>query len=125
VRYGIVGVLSNLIGYLIYLGVTAAGLEPKLAIAILYPTGVIGAYFGHTRYSFSHQGPIAERFPRYMLAHAIGYGTNLLLMLILHDHFSVPHELTQAIAIVVVALVLYLLMKFLVFPERKKIIETP
>ncbi len=124
-RYGIVGVLANLFGYLIYLAVTAIGLDPKLAIAILYPVGVAGSYVGHTRFSFAHQGPIAERIPQYLIAHAAGYCTNLLLMFVLHDRLLVPHEVTQAIAIVVVALLLFLLMRYFVFPRRNEIHKTP
>ena len=38
-RYGVVGVVTNLAGYLVYLFLTWFWLEPKLAVSILYPVG--------------------------------------------------------------------------------------
>lgn len=38
-RYGTIGVLMNGAGFLVYLAMTSAGVEPKLAMTLLY-TGV-------------------------------------------------------------------------------------
>ncbi len=46
-RYGVVGVISNLLGYLLYLLVTWLWLEPKVAVTLMYPIGAVAAYFGH------------------------------------------------------------------------------
>ena len=41
---GVVGLVSNGIGYLLYLGITAAGVGPKLAMTILYVIGVMQSF---------------------------------------------------------------------------------
>lgn len=118
-RYCLVGVLNNLLGYLIYLGVTWLWLEPKLAVTMLYPVGALTAYFGQAKYSFSYQGRTHRGMFRYVIAHGIGYGVNLFLLYILVDKFMLPHQLVQAAAIFLVAGILFLLFRYFVFPVQK------
>ncbi len=119
VRYFVVGVLNNLLGYLIYLGITWLWLEPKLAVTMLYPIGAVTAYFGQAKYSFSYQGPTHHGMFRYVIAHAIGYGVNLTLLFLLVDKFMLPHQLVQAVAIFLVAGILFLLFRYFVFPVQQ------
>ncbi|MEM5786754.1 MAG: GtrA family protein [Syntrophobacteraceae bacterium] len=118
IRYGVVGVLNNSLGYLIYLAITWLWLEPKVAVTLLYPIGVITAYFGHAKYSFSYRGRTAHGVPRYLVAHGIGYGANMLLLYIFVDRLAFPHQLVQAAAIFVVAGILFLLFRYFVFPVQ-------
>lgn len=55
-RYGMVGVLSNLVGYLLYLAITGAGVEHKLTMSLLYVVGVAQTFFFNRRWSFRHEG---------------------------------------------------------------------
>jgi putative flippase GtrA len=119
VRYGFVGVLHNLLGYLLYLLITFFGVDPKLAITILYPVGATAAYFGHSKYSFSYRGRYAHALPRYALAHVAGYGVNFAMLFVLSDTLKLPHQAVQASAIVVVAGVLFLLSRYFIFPRSE------
>jgi putative flippase GtrA len=119
IRYGVVGVLNNLLGYCIYLVITFFWLEPKYAITLLYPIGVVTAYFGHSKYSFSNRGKDIHALLRYALAHLVGYVANLLILYVLSDKLKFPHQAVQAFAIFVVAGILFLMFKFYVFPEVK------
>jgi putative flippase GtrA len=116
IRYGIVGVLNNLLGYFIYLLVTYFWLDPKVAITLLYPVGATTAYFGHSKYSFSRQGTKKHAPWRYIVAHLISYGVNYLMLYILWERFNFPHQAVQAGAIFVCAGVLFILFKYFVFP---------
>ena len=118
IRYGIVGVLNNLLGYLIYLLITWLWLDPKVAVTLMYPIGAVTAYFGHARYSFRYQGNTTRGMLRYVLAHMIGYGINIGMLYLFSDKMGFAHQLVQAVAIVVVAGILYLLMRYFVFPAR-------
>ncbi|EHP40422.1 hypothetical protein OR16_25398 [Cupriavidus basilensis OR16] len=118
VRYGIVGVLNNLLGYVIYLAVTWLWLDPKLAVTMLYPIGVLTAYFGHARYSFSYKGGKLYVLLRYVIAQFIGYGANILMLYVFSDKLRFPHQVVQAVAIVVVGGILFLLFKYFVFPKQ-------
>lgn len=117
IRYGFVGLLNNLLGYLIYLLITFLGLDPKIAITILYPVGATAAYFGHSKYSFSYRGKHAGTLLRYALAHFVGYGVNFAMLFLLSDKLKLPHQFVQASAILVVAGVLFLMFKYFVFPD--------
>jgi len=118
VRYGVVGVLNNLLGYLIYLVVTWAWLDPKVAVTLMYPIGAVTAYFGHAKYSFTYSGQTSHGIARYVIAHLIGYGANIGLLYVFSDLLLFPHQLVQAVAIVVVAGILFLLFRYFVFPNR-------
>lgn len=119
IRYGVVGVLNNLLGYGIYLLVTFFWLEPKIAISILYPIGATTAYFGHSKYSFSYQESHTKAMFRYVFAHFIGYSVNFLMLLILSDKLKFPHQAVQASAIFIVAGVLFLMFRYFVFSQAK------
>jgi len=116
-RYGIVGFLTNLAGYLIYLLITWIWLEPKVAVTLLYPIGALMGFFGHARYAFYFEGHMAKGLLRYFLAHFVGYFLNIFLLYVFSDKLMIPHQIVQAVAIVIVAGVLFLLFKFFVFRE--------
>lgn len=115
IRYAVVGIANNGLGYLIYLAVTWLGVEPKLAVTLLYPVGATTAYFGHARYSFAYCGGTLSGLVRYLIAHTVGYAANILLLYVLHDRMQFPHQLVQGFAIFAVAGLLFLLFKFFVF----------
>lgn len=117
VRYGVVGVLNNLLGYLIYLLMTYFGLDPKIAVTILYPVSVATGYFGHFKYSFSYRKGHANTLLRYVLAHCVGYGVNVAMHLVFTDKLGFPHQAVQAAAILVVAGLLFLIFRYFVFPH--------
>ena len=116
VRYGKVGVLNNLLGYLIYLMLTWLWLDPKLAVTLMYPIGAVTAYFGHAKYAFSYTGCRWHGILRYALAHLIGYGANIGILHVFSDYLGYPHQMVQAVAICAVAGILYLLFRYFVFP---------
>jgi len=118
-RYGIVGILNNLFGYLIYLALTWSWLEPKLAVTLLYPIGALTAYFGHAKYAFTYDGHVTNGLLRYILAHFVGYSVNITLIYVFSDVFLYPHQIVQAAAIIIVAGVLFVLFKFFVFRTYK------
>jgi putative flippase GtrA len=120
VRYGVVGLLNNALGYLIYLVVTWLWLEPKVAVTLMYPVGAVTAYFGHARYSFAYCGRTSRGIIRYSIAHLIGYGSNIGILYLFSDWLGYAHQWVQAVAIVAVAGILYLLFSYFVFPIRSR-----
>lgn len=123
IRYGVVGILNNLLGYLIYLLITFLGVDPKIVITILYPVGAATAYFGHSKYSFKHHGKRTNSMLRYVAAHLVGYSVNFLMLFILTDKLKFPHQAVQAAAIFVVAGVLFLMFKYFVFPKADSCVK--
>lgn len=114
-RYGIVGVLSNAVGYLLYIGITAAGMEHKLAMTLLYVVGVAQTFIFNKRWSFKHRGTHWPALVRYGASYALGYLINLLALLVLVDQLGYPHQIVQGVMILSLAVLLFLLQKFWVF----------
>jgi len=115
VRYALVGVASNLTGYLIYYLVTYLGGTPKITMTLLYSVGATVGYFGNRNYTFSHQESYLASGVRYLIAHFFGYCINLAILVIFVDKLGYPHQWVQAIAIFIVAGFLYITFKFFVF----------
>jgi putative flippase GtrA len=118
VRYAVIGLATNVSGYTVYLLVTWAGIEPKVAMTSLYLIGAIASFFANRRWTFSHQGSIAAGGIRFGIAHLLGYLLNLGLLLVFVDRLGFPHQAVQAVAIVLVALFLFALFRWFVFPTR-------
>lgn len=119
IRFGVIGLVSNGVLYLVYLFLTAAGVGPKLAMSLLFLMGVIQTFFFNKNWAFRHAGSARESLVRYFLAYLSAYCLNLLMLSILVDQLHWPHQLIQAIAIVVIALYLFATQKLWVFQPEK------
>ena len=115
-RYACVGLGTNLLLYLAYLGLTSAGVGHKTAMTLLYATGVLLTFVANSSWSFERPSLSRMAFGRYLMAHVAGYALNWMLLWVAVDHLHLAHQAVQAAAIVLVAMVLFLLHKFWVFP---------
>lgn len=119
-RYALVGLTSNVIGYVLYLALTRLGLGPKFAMSLLYGVGVLQTFVFNKKWSFSYSGAASPALVRYATAYAIGYVVNLLALMLLVDQAGLPHQLVQGAMIVVVAVMLFLTQRYWVFAQNTK-----
>ena len=117
VRYAIVGLASNLIGYLLYIVLTRLGLGPKIAMSLLYVVGVLQTFVFNKRWSFRFDGAPKPALVRYATIYALGYVINFLALMIFVDQIGLPHQLVQGVMILVVAVMLFIAQRYWVFPE--------
>lgn len=117
-RYGIVGVLSNAVGYLLYLGITAAGMEHKLAMTLLYAVGVAQTFVFNRRWTFRSDGPAGSALMRYVAVYALGYAINYVVLVLLVDRLGLPHQMVMAGLFVLMAIYFFIAQKFWVFRKR-------
>ncbi|ULX55791.1 hypothetical protein A9P79_23405 [Cupriavidus taiwanensis] len=116
IRYGLVGSAINFSGYLIFLLLTHFGMDHKIAMSLLYVSGVVAGFVANRRWTFeAANGVFASGF-RYLCAHAVGYAFNLILLVILVDIWGYPHQFAQALAVFLVAGFLFIVFKLFVFP---------
>lgn len=118
IRYGLVGLASNLAIYCIYLLLTYLGVEPKAAMTLVYMIGATIGFVGNRKWTFSHQGDAFHSAIRYMIAHFAGYLLNFLILFIFVDKLGYIHQAVQAAAIIVVAGFLFIIFKYYVFHEK-------
>ena len=118
-RYGVVGLGTNLALYFIYLLITYWGLEPKKAMTMLYIVGALMGFFGHRKWTFTHQGAFLVSGIRYFIAHLLGYLINFIILLTFVDKLGYSHQWVQAGAILVVAGFLFVAFRYFVFPKSQ------
>lgn len=117
-RYAIVGLASNLIGYLLYLLATAAGVGPKLAMTLLYGIGVLQTFVFNKRWTFGHQGGHRLAFIRYCTVYGVGYLVNFSALLFFVDRIGYPHQIVQGVMILLIAGMLFLAQRYWVFAQK-------
>lgn len=114
-RFAMVGLASNALLYLIYLALTAAGIDPKIAMSLLYMAGVAQTFLFNKRWTFNHTGNHSTTLVRYLIVYASGYLVNLLVLFWLVDSLGYPHQIIQGVMILMLAGTIFLLQKFWVF----------
>ncbi|WP_427185186.1 GtrA family protein [Bordetella bronchialis] len=117
-RYALIGVLTNLIGYILYLALTHLWGMPKVTMTMLYSMGVAIGFFANRRFTFRHEGHVAKAGARYLLAQFLGYLANFSILVVFVDWLGFAHQIVQAAAIIMVAILLFFLSRFFVFNER-------
>lgn len=115
--YGLIGIITNLSWYAVYLLITSFGAEPKLVMSLIYLCGATTTYLANRKWTFQHSGHWLNSTIRYVIAHMMGYTLNLLLLLVFVDYYHYPHQWVQGIAIFIVAGFLFITFKFFVFRE--------
>lgn len=118
IRYGLVGMVSNLTIYFVYLLITYLGVEPKTAMTLVYIIGASIGYIGNRKWTFAHHGNFTSAALRYVSAHFFGYLLNYMILFVFVDRFGYAHQWVQAVAIIIVASFLFIVFKYFVFRER-------
>lgn len=119
IRYGLIGIGSNLAIYLLYLLVTHLGLDPKSAMTVLYISGATVVFFVNRTWTFAHTGALIQAGAKYALMHFFGYLLNLFILFTFVDRLGFPHQVVQAVAIILVAGILFVAFKYFVFAKRE------
>lgn len=117
VRYALVGFTSNAALFAGFLLLVHLGLSATVSMTVLYATGVALTFALNRRWTFRHAGHARRPLVRFVLSHLSCYGLNLLLLNVLVDRLQWPAAPVQAGAILLIALLLFLLQKFWVFRE--------
>ena len=116
-RYGIVALVTNALGYLLYLGLTALGVGPKLAMSLLYAVGVLQTFVFNKSWTFRYVGRGRSAFRRHVILYAAGYGLNYALLTMLVDTLHWPHQWVMAGLVVLMAAYFFLGQKYWVFRQ--------
>ncbi|MGN6580943.1 MAG: GtrA family protein [Bordetella sp.] len=111
----LIGVLTNLIGYGIYILLTYYGVTPKFTVTILYPIGATIGFFANRRFTFQHNGRMGVAGVRYLVVQILGYLLNIFMLAFFVDKLGFPHQIIEAFAIAVVAIFLFVSSRLFVF----------
>lgn len=114
-NYALVGLLVNGMSYSVYFLFAYLSGAHKMTMSVLYLLGASVGFFANRNFTFKHDGGIGVTGIRYILAQIMGYLLNLALLLLFVDWLDFPHQIVQAIAIVVVAIFLFVVLRLFVF----------
>ena len=114
-KYGLVGIVLNTLGFILYLILTSLGLQPKFVVAFMYPLIVLLGFKGHKRFTFSSSEEMQGSLSKFFMAHLFGYFLNLAILFIFVDILSYRHQLVQLMAIFFVSAYLFIIFKFFIF----------
>ncbi|MGA7179641.1 MAG: GtrA family protein [Thiobacillaceae bacterium] len=114
-RYAVVGLVSNGVGYLLYLLATWLGAGPKTAMTGLYILGVLQTFVFNKKWSFRFAGAAAPALVRYAMVYMLGYVINFMALMLLVDQAGLPHQWVMAGLVLCMAMFFFVGQKFWVF----------
>lgn len=116
-RFGVTGIVMNILLYLVYLGLTHAGLGPKTAATLVYILGTFTNFVAQKFLTFRNKAPAGPQFPRFAALFLLGYLVVIAGQYVLVDILHYPHEWVQAGLIIAVPVMSYVLQKIWVFRQ--------
>lgn len=114
-KYAFVGLGSNLLLYMVYLYLTAAGMGHKSAVSALYLLGVLVTFLFNRGWTFGHGGSVALVLPRYVVVYLFAYTFNLILLYLFVDVWGFAHQVVQGVLILVIAILIFTAQKLWIF----------
>jgi putative flippase GtrA len=116
--YCCIGICVNSLNYLLYLFATAHQVSPKVSMSVLYLAGVIVNILANRKWTFQSEGKLLSVALRAGVAYLLGYFIDFCLLYCFVDVLGYSHQLIQLLAIVVVAVFLFVSFKFYVFKRN-------
>lgn len=114
-RFAVVGAGSNFALYVLYLFVTWLGAGHKTAMTGLYLLGMVQTFVLNRAWTFGYRGDVRGAMWRFLVVYALGYLLNYGMLGIFVDAMSFPHQAVQAVAIFVVAVMMFMMQRHWVF----------
>ena len=119
IRYILVGGYNTVVSYALYALFLWLWDKPQLALFLSFLTSSVNSYWTQKIYVFATKGNYLAEYIRCLLAWGVGYvlNTGILEGLI---RLNVNPYLAQAVALALVAVCSYLMLKYLAFQNHKK-----
>lgn len=114
-KFIISGVLTNAIGFLLYIIIVGFGTDPKISMGVLYWTSVIFTFFVNRVFVFNSQNNPLLSFFKYLTVYLIGYFFSWSFMSFLLDVLVLNHVYSIILANCLMAVYFYFMQKHLVF----------
>ena len=115
VRFGVVGLTSNVIIFCFYLGLTGVGVGHKISMSLLFAVSSILTFVVNKKWTFRQKLFSQFSLIKYIIIYSFAYSINLMAMFFLVDKFGYSHQIVQGVMIVTLSAILFPLLKFWVF----------
>ena len=114
INYIKVGLINNIIGYLLYLLGTLIGLSPIFMITCLYSIVIISSFILNKKYTFQVKGNFRKTFIKFIFINISAYLINYLFLYYAMLN-NISHQLVQFFAIIFIGTYMFILSKYFVF----------
>ncbi|KZN15803.1 MULTISPECIES: GtrA family protein [Pseudomonas] len=119
-KYIFAGIANTVIGYGVFLIlVTLFNMNPAYANAIGYGVALIAAFLFNKTFVFSQSTTDRSTIPKFVLAFAISFTLNQLVLMIVYRWIGVHAEVAQIFAMASYTIAFYLLNKEFVFNKPR------
>ena len=118
IKYSSVGILTNAIGYILYIFISNfIGLNPPIA-AILSGFAVIGlSYHLNSNFTFKSKNKGLESVMSYFMLYLSAIFLHSFMIFIFSNILGFAHEIIAAISLLAISLSLFLIQKFYFFKK--------
>lgn len=117
-KYVLVGLMSNLAAFLLYLGLSSLKLHYVAALTIVYFVALILSFAANREWTFKSTKPGnrgRRTLLKYLCCYGLAFALNALALLVLVESYGFRHEMIQAILIPSIAVCLFMMQKYWVF----------
>lgn len=115
VRFAVVGVVSNVVLYILYLVARRLGVEHNLAMTMAFLVGVAQTFVANRSWSFRSRERAAPALGRYVIVYLMAYLINLIASITLVDRLGFEDRIVQAFMVCLIAVLLFAAQKLWVF----------
>jgi putative flippase GtrA len=118
-KFALTGVGNTIVGVgTLLFARDVLGMSDYVANAIGYVVGLIFSFVVNRSFTFADRSSMAITAPRFLLAFAISYSANLVVLAVGLDVLGLHPNLAQAFAIVTYSVTFFLLCRLFVFRSR-------
>lgn len=125
VKFAVVGVINNVIGYGTFVLLSLAGMQAIGAMTVSYSLGMIISFAGNRKWTFGHQGKVAPALMRFLGVNALAYSLNFVILTLFVVVWHFPQIPVQLFAVGLVAIVTFMLMRLWAFHDNSQREDVP
>lgn len=115
IRYGIAGLLNSLIGLSAIWAFTIIGIVPIVANILGYAVGLAFGFLNSRKFVFRSEGHFGHEARKYIVAFAVCYLINIIMLQICIAVFLINVLLSQGIAVCSYVISMYLASRLYIF----------
>jgi putative flippase GtrA len=114
-RYAMVGVLTNVGAYLLYLAMTLVGFAPSLGATGSFAAALIVGFVLNRKVTFRSTDDSRVALRRYLVTYAIAFLADLAGLHVFVTRAGYPHEIVQLVLVAAIACGLFVAQKYWIF----------
>ena len=120
-RHAGAGIVNTLVGFAVIFSAMHLGLSPLLSNVAGYAVGFVLGFVISKKFVFRSNGHLVTESILYLIAFAISFGFNLLVLQVALMYFNLDVISSQIVAAVAFTLLMYLLSRLLVYRTLKSV----